>query len=101
MRLYDLAKVVRSKNAGPFTFTIDLVFSDAATYERVLTSPSLARPAIAALYGVAVEDVLIRPFAGIRTIKIALPRRLSSGAPGDVDVYGSQQHFPLAGLEIV
>ncbi|MCB1854166.1 MAG: DUF4387 family protein, partial [Halieaceae bacterium] len=28
-------------------------------------------------------------------IKICLPREVSSGAPGDRDVYGAQQHAPL------
>ena len=101
MRLYDLAKVVRSKNAGPFTVTIDLVFADAATYDAVLASPRFTAATIAGLYGVPPAAVQIRPFARIRTVKVALPRRVSSGAPGDTDVYGSQQHFPLAALEVI
>ena len=100
MRLYDLAKVIRSKNAGPFTVTIDLVFADRATYAAVLDSPGFTPRAIAELYGVDQSTVLIHPFAAIRTIKVAFPRRISSGAPGDTDVYGSQQHFPLAALEV-
>lgn len=100
MRLYDLAKVIRSKNAGPFTVTIDLMFADAATYQEVLASPRLTAEEIGLLYGVDPAAVIIRQFAAIRTIKVALPRRVSSGAPGDADVYGSQQHFPLAGMEI-
>lgn len=100
MRLYDLAAVVRSKNAGPFTVTIDLVFAERADYDRVLASAALRPEAIAALYGVAPAAVAVRPFAAIRTIKVALPRRFSSGSPGDSDVYGSQQHFPLAAIEV-
>ena len=38
MRLYDLALVCRSKNAGPFQVTIDLMFDDEAAYRRVLSS---------------------------------------------------------------
>jgi hypothetical protein len=100
MRLYDLAKVVRSKNAGPFTVTIDLVFADTAAYNAVLASPRFTAEAIGDLYGVAPATVQIRPFARIRTVKVALPRRVSSGATGDTDVYGSQQHFPLAAMEV-
>ena len=40
------------------------------------------------------------PFERILTIKVTLPRQISSGAPGDRDVYGCGQHFPLAGLEL-
>lgn len=100
MRLYDLAQVVRSKNAGPFTVTIDLQFTREQDYRRALESPALTPASIARLYDVAPDDVIIRPFARIRTIKVAMPRRVSSGGPGDRDVYGSQQHFPLADLEI-
>jgi hypothetical protein len=32
--LGDLAKLVRSKNAGPFWLTIDIMFDDAAAYRR-------------------------------------------------------------------
>jgi hypothetical protein len=101
VRLYDCAAVVRSKNAGPFTLTIDLVFSDLDAFRRVQASPALSPPRVAALYGVAVDGVRILPFERTLTIKVTMPRPgSSSGAPGDRDVYGSQQHFPLADLEI-
>ena len=32
--LGDLAKLVRSKNAGPFWLTIDIMFDDAEAYRR-------------------------------------------------------------------
>ncbi len=31
-RLYDLAKVLRSKNAGPFELTLDIMFDDTPYY---------------------------------------------------------------------
>ena len=100
MKLYELASVIRSKNAGPFTLTIDLLFETEAAFRRVAGSPALSRQAIATLYGTAPESVQVAPFARIRAIKVSLPRPVSSGAPGDVDVYGSQQHLPLGHLEI-
>ena len=33
--LQNLAKVIRSKNAGPFEITFDVIFDEAAVYERV------------------------------------------------------------------
>ncbi|NLF68095.1 MAG: DUF4387 domain-containing protein [Candidatus Anammoximicrobium sp.] len=101
MRLYDWAQVIRSKNAGPFTLTIDLVFADQAQMERVLTADSFTPARIAGLYGVDATSVRIVPFPAIRTIKVTMPRPDgSSGAPDDRDVYGCQQHFPLADLEV-
>ena len=33
--LKDLAKVLRSKNSGPFQITIDVLFDDIKNYQRV------------------------------------------------------------------
>ena len=38
MRLYDCARTIRSKNAGPFTLTVDLVFADQLSFERALAA---------------------------------------------------------------
>jgi len=102
MRLYDLADVIRSKNAGPFTLTIDLLFEDKNRFRHVLSADILTPQLIAELYNVNPKNVTIRPFERVRAIKITLPRPsgASSGAPGDTDVYGSSQHYPLADVEI-
>ena len=101
MRLYHLASLVRSKNAGPFTLTIDLVLPDGESLRRALCSERFTAATIAALYGVGESAVRICPFERVHTVKVTLPRPgSSSGAPGDADVYGCQQHFPLADLEV-
>ena len=101
MRLYDCAKVMRSKNAGPFTLTIDLMFDEEAAFRSVLSSPSLSAARIAELYGCDPGAVRICPFERVLAIKVSMPRPgASSGAPGDRDVYGSQQHFPLADMQV-
>lgn len=99
MRLYDIAFVCRSKNAGPFQLTVDLMFEREDDYLRVLQADNFNPEAIAALYRVPPEAVLIKPFARILTIKVVLPRTASSGSRQDTDVYGSQQHFPLGDME--
>ena len=101
MRLYDYTTVMRSKNAGPFTLTIDLMFADEKTFYKVLNSPSFNIKHIAGLYKVSASMVRIYSFKQVLAIKITLPRPFaSSGAPGDRDVYGSQQHFPLGDIEV-
>ncbi|MEA1950050.1 MAG: DUF4387 domain-containing protein [Planctomycetota bacterium] len=101
MRLYDCVRMIRSKNAGPFTLTVDLMFEDQKTFEWVLASESFNEQRIATIYGIDATQVAIRAFALIHTIKISMPRpAASSGSPGDRDVYGCQQHFPLADMEI-
>ena len=100
MRIYDLAFVCRSKNAGPFQLTVDLMFRTAGEFGRVLGAANFTGEAIGALYGADSARVQIKPFPRILTIKVVIPRRCGSGGPGDTDVYGSQQHFPLGAMEI-
>ncbi len=100
MRLYDIAEVVRSKNAGPFTLTLDLLFKDDNDFKYVLNAAAFNPLRIAEIYKVSHTEVKIHPFKTIRAIKISMPRAVSSGAAGDNDVYGSQQHLPIANLEI-
>lgn len=98
--LYDVAHVVRSKNAGPFTLTIDLLFEDRASYRKVMDSPAFTIQTIGELYDVRPERVAIHAFERCLAIKVTLPRQCSAGSPGDTDVYGCQQHFPLAGISV-
>jgi len=98
--LAELATVVRSKNAGPLMLSFDLMFPDRATFERALAAGSLSATRIAELYGVPPAQVAVVPYPVAHAIKIALPRLIVAGSPGDRDVYGAQQHAPLLGLEL-
>jgi hypothetical protein len=100
MKLSDIAQVIRSKNAGPRRLTLDIMFGSDADYQRVAQSPALDRERIAALYRVAVADVTVIPYPVGRAIKIVLARAVMAGDPGDLDVYGAQQHAPLLGVEL-
>jgi len=100
-RLYDLAEVLRSKNAGPLLITFDMIFADPATYHRVVDSGVLTPELIGPLYDLPPADVQIVTFEAANAIKITIPRRgPTSGAPGDRDVYGAQQHVPLIDILI-
>ncbi|MEO5692527.1 MAG: DUF4387 domain-containing protein [Usitatibacter sp.] len=101
--LGELADVMRSKNAGPFQITIDLMFNNRATYDRVIASGVVSAKVIAPLYKVPEERVRIMPFERVRAIKITVPRTTGdhgSGSAYDRDVYGAQQHGPLVDLLI-
>jgi len=98
-KLADAAKVIRSKNAGPLLLTIDVIFEDAETYDRVLASGILSAEAFAGLYGVSHNEVAVMPYAQALAVKITLPRLHRSGGPADTDVYGAQQHAPVLDLE--
>lgn len=100
MKIYDIAFVCRSKNAGPFQLTVDLMFKEKSEYDQVLNSPNFTPEKIAPLYKTQADKVQIKLFERILTIKVVLPRLTGSGSLDDTDVYGSQQHFPLGDMEI-
>ncbi len=92
----DIAAFVTSKNAGPFLLTLDVVFPDAPSYERFKALGVLDRAAVARLYGIDPADVLaIIEFDPACAVKVTIRRPWSSGALGETDVYGAQQHVPL------
>jgi hypothetical protein len=92
----DVAKLVRSKNAGPFQLTVDALFATRADYELVRGSGALTREAVALAYRIPVDQVLaIHYWDAALAIKVTLRRATSAGGPGDNDCYGAQQHAPL------
>jgi hypothetical protein len=97
--ILSVAKVIRSKNSGPFELTLDILFKHRADYEYFRRKKIISARKIAALYKAREEDVLdIVYFEPCDAIKITLKRWIPSGAPGDSDIYGAQQHAPLLGL---
>ena len=99
-RIRDIAQVCKSKNAGPFDLTIDVVFDGDALYRRVKASGVLGPALFARLYGVAPGDVLFTAYDAGRAFKATLPRLVGAGDAGDTDVYGAQQHAPLLDVDI-
>ena len=52
MKLVDLAKTIRSKNAGTDRITFDIIFRDPENYELVKKSGVLNRQFVCDLYGI-------------------------------------------------
>ncbi|CAN5701728.1 DUF4387 domain-containing protein [soil metagenome] len=100
VKLKDIAKACKSKNAGPFHITLDIMFDDASLFERVAATGTITAQLIADLYGVDVADVQFTKYPPAFAWKATLPRRIVSGAVGDTDVYGAQQHAPLLDIEV-
>jgi hypothetical protein len=99
-KLSELAKLVRSKNAGPFWLTIDIMFDDPDNYRRVRDSEAINRASIARMYRRDPGDILVVNHDAALAIKISFPRPQSSGSKLDSDVYGGQQYAPLLSLAI-
>ena len=94
--LKDVANVIRSKNAGPFELTLDVLLKDKDVFEKLQKADIINKQTIADLYRIPVEDVLsIVWFPNALAVKATIVRPLPSGAMGERDVYGAQQHAPL------
>ena len=94
--LKDIANVIRSKNAGPFELTLDMLLKDAEMFEKLKSADIINKKMIAELYQIPESDVIsIVYFPNAKAIKATIVRPLPSGALGERDVYGAQQHAPL------
>lgn len=98
--LLKLAKVCKSKNAGPFEVTLDIIFETREIFDKVLASGVLSAELFARLYSVRVEDVLFTPYPPALAFKATIPRHIAAGDVGDTDVYGAQQHAPMLAIDI-
>ncbi len=99
-KLVDLCRVLRSKNAGPLTLTIDAMFVDKEQYDRVVKSGVINKNIVSKLYDVVEDDVQIIEYSIVNTLKISFPRKHVSGSLLDNDVYGCQLHRPIADIEL-
>ena len=91
MKLVDLAKTIRSKNAGTDRITFDIIFRDPQNYELVKKSGVLNRAFVAELFGI--PDSRIADF-------VEFDRLRPSGSFGEGDIFGCQQYPPLLDVEI-
>ena len=91
----DVAKVCKSKNAGPFELTIDVVFDSSDVFQRVKATGVLCPALFARLYNVSEQHVLFTPYDAAFAFKATFPRLVPAGDFGETDVYGCQQHAPL------
>ena len=57
-KLSEMASLMRSKNAGPFMLTFDIMFDEPTTYQRVKASGKIDADIVAETYGVPREHVL-------------------------------------------
>lgn len=102
-KLRDLAKVVRSKNAGPYEITFDIMLPDEESYRRVKESGVLGEKLICELYHVQPEDIVAHMFfdpALAYKFTLKRPPRSLQGSIGENDTFGTQQHAPLLDVEI-
>ncbi|KAF1080656.1 MAG: hypothetical protein GQF41_3066 [Candidatus Rifleibacterium amylolyticum] len=98
--ILEAAKVIRSKNAGPFELTFDIMFKNREYYEQFKSQKIINEKMIAGILKISESDILsLIWFAPANAVKITIKRPMASGAPGETDIYGAQQHAPLLAIE--
>jgi hypothetical protein len=99
-KLWQVAKLIRSKNSGPFELTFDVIFRDRTAYERVRDAKILNAQWFARTYRLTPEVVSVIAYDAASAIKVTIPRPVISGDVDDTDVFGGQQYGPLVDLEV-
>ncbi len=97
-KLVKYTRILRSKNAGPLFITFDLIFANREDMAHV--KESLTAEMVSGAYGVPAEKISIISYEIVNSIKITFPRKHISGQLEDGDIYGCQQHVPLANIEL-
>jgi hypothetical protein len=99
-KLSELARLIRSKNAGAFVISFDILFEDRDSYVRVRDSGKVTPEVFSKLFMTPIEDVEFFTYDAGLAIKASIPRPIPSGDFGDSDVLGGQQYGPLVDIEI-
>ena len=100
MKLWQVTKLIRSKNSGPFELTFDVIFKDHATYEKVRDAGLINAAWFGKTYRLDPAVVSVINYDAASAIKITIPRPTISGDIDDTDVFGGQQYGPLVDLEV-
>ena len=100
-KLINLAKTIRSKNAGTDRITFDIIFREPEKYFMVKKANVFSKEFVANLFGIPVERVAdCVHFDPGYAIKFTINRTKPSGSFGEGDVFGCQQYPPLYDIEI-
>ena len=100
VKLWQVTKLIRSKNSGPFELTFDVIFKDHATYEKVRNANVINAQWFAKTYQLTPDAVTVISYDAASAIKITIPRPVISGDVDDTDVFGGQQYGPLVDLDV-
>ncbi|KYO66992.1 DUF4387 domain-containing protein [Thermovenabulum gondwanense] len=99
--LKDIAKVLRSKNSGPFEMTLDIIFKNKEDYEKIKGLGIINEDLISRIYNIDREKIITFVyFDAANAIKITIPRLRPQGTVGETDMHAAQQHIPLMFVEV-
>ncbi|RXK37323.1 hypothetical protein M231_05389 [Tremella mesenterica] len=97
----ELARFVRSKNAGPYEVTFDVMFAEDLEYEWVKQTGVFKAATLAKMYNTKPENVVTCMFFDpARAFKFTIPRPRVEGGFGETDMHAAQEYMPIARLQI-
>ncbi|KAJ5180268.1 hypothetical protein N7492_003478 [Penicillium capsulatum] len=95
-KMLEIAKIIRSKNSGPFELTFDIMFDNREAYQRVKDANVLTNERMMSLYHLSPEDIITNMFfEPALAWKCTIRRPWEQGTVGERDTLGTQQHGPL------
>ncbi|KAK1987597.1 hypothetical protein LZ30DRAFT_745661 [Colletotrichum cereale] len=104
--LSEISRVLRSKNAGPYEITMDVMFESESVFEAVRAASVLSPENVADAFGISPEDIVWSGFfAPALAFKVTIPRfrggkKASAGSFMENDIHGSQQHLGLSIMKL-
>jgi len=101
MVLSDYARLIRSKNAGPFLLTFDVIFDNSDSFRKIQQSGALSTKAFASMYRCDESQVKFYECENALAFKFTIPRPTVQGVFGDPDLHGGQQYAPLMNLPVL
>ncbi|WP_434310968.1 DUF4387 domain-containing protein [Hominifimenecus sp. rT4P-3] len=100
VELNQIARVIRSKNSGPFQLTFDIIFHDSNIFQKAKASGVLTPETFAELFHISMDQITTFVWFDVaNAFKATIVRPHSSGSCGERDTYGAQQAAPLIHLE--
>ncbi|KAL2878416.1 hypothetical protein SGCOL_006390 [Colletotrichum sp. CLE4] len=104
--LSDISRVLRSKNAGPYEITMDVIFESESIFNTIRESELLSPLNVADALGISKDEIVwIGFFEPALAFKVTIPRfrggkKASAGSFMENDIHGSQQHLGLSILKL-
>ena len=100
-RLIDIARVIRSKNAGINRLTFDMLFVSKVAYEAALRSNCFCARNVADALGLELTSVVGTYFVdNCDAIKITVEKPIMSASPVEPDVFRAQKQSRLERMVI-
>lgn len=96
----NLAKYLRSKNAGPFWLTVDCFCNSIDDTKKIADAFAREKKWIASVFNVKEEEILVFNLPSIQVAKISFPRRPIQGNRFERDMHGGQQYVTLLDIEV-